>query len=859
MSRLLSVWIAVAVLFVARSALADSKSAAPLRRVLDGLAARSIGPANMGGRVVDLAVVESDPKTYYIAAASGGVWKTTDGGDTFTPVFDDQPTLSIGAIALCQAKPEVIYVGTGESNPRNSVLAGAGVFRSSNGGKSWVHCGLVETHHIGRIVVHPTNPDIAYVAALGRLWGFNKERGLYKTTDGGRTWAMSNFIDENTGAIDVAMDPSEPDVLYSAAWPVRRDAFAGGSPAMQTGSSGAIFKSTDAGKTWAKLTGGLPERPYGRCGITICRKNPKIVFAIVQTDKTPTGSFGQTPKPGDDASTGGVFRSDDAGKSWKKLNDLVPRPFYYGKIRVDPTNDQRVYVLGVNFFASTDGGVNFALRQARGVHPDHHALWIDPKNPDHFILGNDGGLYVSKDRGQTFEAKRGLAIGQFYGIAVDGRTPYHAIGGMQDTGTWSGPVATPYPDGITQADWTRVAGADGFHCAVDPNDSFTVYAEGQFGGLMRVNMFGEYGPIPKSIRPPFPKSEPPYRCNWNAPFCLSPHDPKTLYFGAQHAFKSTDRGEGWTKISPDLTCAPKGVPMANFGHTISTLAESPVKAGVLWAGTDDGKVWVSRNDGKDWDDVGRAVASGSPFRWISKIEPSHFDAGTAFLSIDRHRNDDFKPYLFATTDFGATWKPIATGLPLGAVVGVIRQSSKNKNLLLAGTERGLYVSLDGGRHWHHLSKTGLPANVRIDDLVIHPHERELAIGTHGRSLWVMDISPLEQLTPEVLAADAHLFDVKPVTLVKERVRRGEPLKGFAATNPSRGVTVHFLTGEKAATDVSVTCHSKDGKMLGCYKGSGKPGLDRCCFDVHEPGEYTVALKAGDKVIATNKASVKAAE
>jgi photosystem II stability/assembly factor-like uncharacterized protein len=606
-----------------------------------------------------------------------------------------------------------------------------------------------------------------------------------------------------------------------------------------------------------KLGGGLPERAYGRCGISISRKNPKVVFAVVQTDKTIFGPMGQQAKPGNDASTGGVFRSDDAGTTWKKLNDLVPRPFYYGQIRADPSDERRVYVLGVNFFISADGGATFAPRLPIGVHPDQHALWINPRNPDHLILGNDGGLYVSKDRGRTYEGNRNLVIGQFYGIATDNLTPYRVVGGLQDNGTWSGPVTTPYPDGITLSDWTRVTGADGFHCGVDANDSFTVYAETQFGGLLRINLFSDR-PVPKVIRPPFPKGEPPYRCNWNAPFFLSPHNSKALYYGSQYVFRSPDRGDQWTKISPDLTRHVKG-PVRNFGHTISALAESPVKAGVLWAGTDDGKVWVSRNEGNDWTDIGRAVHSGSPFRWISSIEPSHFDAGAAFLSIDRHRNDDFEPYIYATTDFGSQWKPIVSGISTGAAVGVVRQSSRNKKLLFAGTERGLFVSIDGGTNWRHLDKTGLPAHVRIDDLAIHPRERELVIGTHGRSIWIMDIAPLEQLTETILAADSHLFDVKPVTILKERRRRGPAAKGFAAVNPAAGITACFLTTARSAKHVSICCTSPGGEVIGLHKSCGKPALETCSFDVKEPGEYVISLKAGDTVVVAKKAVVKIAE
>jgi photosystem II stability/assembly factor-like uncharacterized protein len=858
MSRCLSAAV-LAVLLLSRAGGAEPAPDPVGCRIVDGLRARSIGPAVMGGRITDLAVNETDPRIFYVASASGGVWKTTDGGDTFTPIFDDQPALSIGAVALCQGKPDVIYVGTGEANPRNSVQAGAGVFKSTDGGKTWIHCGLKETHHIGRIAVHPMNPDVAYVAALGHVWGPNKERGLFKTTDGGKSWIHSHAIDENTGVIDVAMDLSNPDVLYCCGWQVRRDSFAGGTPFIGTGPKGGLFKSSDAGKTWEKLGGGLPERAYGRCGVAVSRKNPSTVLAVVQTDRTPTGPLGQSPRENDDPATGGVFKSTDAGKTWKKLNDLVPRPFYYGKIRIDPSHDQRIYVLGVTIFVSPDGGSTFVSRSPPGVHPDHHALWIDPNDPDHLILGNDGGLYVSKDRGRSFEMKRGLAIGQFYGIATDSRSPYHVIGGLQDNGSWMGPVRTPFRDGIAATDWSRVAGADGFHCAVDPKDPFTVYVEGQFGGLMRVNLLGEHGPVPKVIRPVWNKSETPHRYNWNAPFFISPHNHRTLYLGCQHVFKSTDRGDSWSKISGDLSRSPVGFPVTNFGHTISTLAESPVKPGVLWAGTDDGKVWLSKNDGADWEDLGRAVQSGSPFRWVSCIEPCCFDAAHAFLSLDRHRNDDFHPHIYSTSDSGATWKPITNGLPTGAVVCVLRQSSRNRKLLFAGTEQGLYVTLNGGERWHHVNKSGLPAAVRIDDLAIHPRERELVIGTHGRSLWVMDIAPLEQLTDAVLAADAHLFDVKPVTLLKPRNRRGEPPGGYTAPNPPPGICACFLTTEKGVENAELTCRTKDSREVGVVKGSGRAGLDSVIFDVTEPGEYTITLKAANGTITQTRTVMVRAE
>jgi photosystem II stability/assembly factor-like uncharacterized protein len=865
MSRLLPAWVALAAALVATPATPQPKPDSPLRPVLDGLRARCIGPANMGGRVVDLAVVESNPDVFYVAVATGGLWMTNDGGITLHPVFDDQPTLGIGAVAVCQGQPEVVYVGTGEGNPRNSASWGAGVFRSTDGGKSWTHCGLKDTHHIGRVVVHPTNPDVAYVAALGHFWGPNEERGLFKTTDGGRTWAASNFIDEDTGFVDVVMDPSDPETLYACAWEVRRGGFSGGNPATQTGKNGGLFKTADGGKTWAKMRDGLPLSGYGRCGVSVFRADPKVVYAVVQTDRTQANSnLGQPAKPDNDPETGGIFRSEDKGKTWTKLNNLVPRPFYYGQIRVDPESDQRLYVLGVRFHRSVDAGVTFTEAQLAGVHGDHHALWVNPKDPNHLILGNDGGLYVSKDRGKTFAARRGFAIGQFYGVAVDMRTPYRVYGGLQDNGSWGGPTATPYPDGITLADWRRVLGSDGFQCAVDPTDPDTVYAEAQYGGLSRIDLrlaAGQRGAT-KPMRPPSPKGGPAYRFNWNSPLLISPHDPKTVYYGGNVLFRSTNRGDSWAKISPDLTRVPAGERVTNSGHTLTTIAESPVTAGVLWAGTDDGKLWVSKNGGKAWTDLSKTVPDVPQERTISRVECSHFDADTAYLAIDRHRNDDFQPYLFLTTDAGKTWKPLANGLPSGAVVYCVRESSKNRDLLFAGTELGLYCSLDRGKSWHHLDKTGMPARVRVDDLVIHPRERDLVIGTHGRSIWVMDVAPLEQLTPKVLAADAHLFDVKPVTLLR-REKRPEPKakdlsipKGaFAAVNTAQveAPVAAFWVGSKEIRRVKFSWKEGGSEHTSEFP-IDRPGLHyRVIGERFPPGEQTVTFEAGGVIQRRNVA------
>jgi photosystem II stability/assembly factor-like uncharacterized protein len=749
-----------------------------------------------------------------------------------------------------------VYVGTGEGNPRNSVSWGKGVFRSADGGRTWTRCGLEATHHIGRVVVHPTDPDTAYVAAVGHFWGPNPERGLFKTTDGGKTWAHSLKIDDDTGVVDVALDPADPDTLYAAAWAVRRDAFSGPNPARQTGAKGGLFKSQDGGRTWEKMTGGLPGRAYGRCGVAVSKKDPNILVAVVQTDKTAAQTnTGQVAKAGGPPDNGGVFRSTDRGKTWEVLNQLVPRAFYYGQVRIDPQDANRVYVLGVSFGLSTDGGKSFRNLATLGAHSDMHALWVNPKDSTHLILGTDGGLFVSKDQGKTWAGKRGMVISQVYGVAVDTRTPYRVYAGFQDNGSWGVPVATPHPDGITTADWKRVGGADGFQVAVDRDDPDTIYTEIQYGGLHRYNLKGPKGDASKKVRPgpavdrPMPGQPPqaagPNRFNWNAPFFLSPHDPKVIYFGSQYVWRSSNRGDSWTKLGPDLSRGKGG---GQYGHTVSALAESPVKGLILWAGTDDGNIWVSKQTRGVWKEVGQNLDAVPRERAISKIECDHTDTGTAYVAVDRHRNDDFAPYLFMTADFGDTWEPISKGLPPGAVVGVVRQSPKNPKLLFAGTELGLYTSPDGGKTWHHLNRTGLPPTVRVDDLVIHPRERELVIGTHGRGMWVLDIAPLEQLTEDVLSSPAHLFEVKPSVQLKERPRPAAkgvepPGKAFVAANPPAGVPVTFYLG-KAAAKAEVRLTDAVGKTV-ATKAFDAPGLGLYSASVPvPPGEYTVHLQVG---------------
>ncbi len=803
-------------------------------KFLEPLAPRCIGPANMGGRIVDVAVVEKDPQVMYVATASGGLWKTVDNGDSWTPIFDHQATISLGDVTVAPSNPDIVWVGTGEGNARNSVSWGDGVYRSGNGGKTWVHMGLKESHHIGRIVIHPQNPNIVYVAALGHLWGPNKERGLFKTSDGGKTWDNIKFIDENTGFIDVAIDPVEPDILYAAAYCVRRGGFSGGNPVIQFGPGAGLYKTSDGGKTWEKMTIGLPNRPFGRCGLDIHRKNPNIVYAVVQTDQTKIVTVagqaaGQGPRD-----AGGIFRSEDKGTTWTYVNALCPRPFYYGQIRVDPNDDARLYVLGIGFYVSNDGGRTFASG-AKGVHPDHHALWINPKDSKHLVLGNDGGLYFSQTRGAAWQPIRGMAIGQFYAIGVDMRKPFRVYGGLQDNGSWGGPSATSNTAGITQADWFRILGADGFHCQVDPTDPNIVYAEAQYGRPARIDLRTKKA---KSIQPQGPRKG-AYRFNWSAPMLLSPHNPKRLYYAGNFVFRSDTRGDTWEVISPDLTRGKPG-PSAHTGHTITALAESPLRPGLLWAGSDDGRLHVTRDGGKNWIDLSDKVMVGQD-RWISRIEASHFAEGTAYLTIDRHRNDDRRPYVFKTTDYGTTWQPLAGNLPPEGSVHVLRESSRNKDLLFVGTEFGLFVSRNGGASWQRI-KNGLPT-VAVHDLVIHPRDRDLVIGTHGRSIYVMNIAPLEEMSAKVLAADMHLYNVRPA--VAFTVNETDPPKGFVASNPPYGATIYFHLLKEPVQAPTLTITDPAGKKLAFLTGAQRAGLQAVTWNLRRQGDKATLVPAGE--------------
>ena len=794
---------------------------------MENLQWRELGPAIMGGRIDDFAVVESDPHIVYVGVASGGVWKTTNDGTTWQPIFDKESVSTIGAVSVAPSDPSIVWVGTGEANNRQSSSWGNGVYKSMDAGKTWTHLGLEETHHIGRIAIHPTNPNVVYVAAEGRLWGASKERGVYKTTDGGKSWSLVLFVNEDTGVSDIAMDPQSPETLYAAAYERRRTpyGFNGGGP------DGGVYKTTDGGATWKKLTKGLPYAEggdVGRIGLSIYRKNPNIVYALVQHTK------------------GGIYRSEDKGENWTKMSDTDPRPSYYSQVRVDPNNDLRVWVLGAPLQYTEDGGKTFVNARGGRIHGDYHGFWIDPANSDHVIAGTDGGIHWSYDAGRSWDYVNTVALGQFYEITIDMRRPWWVCGGLQDNGSWCGPSATPYNEGITNDDWFRIGGGDGFYAALDPTDPNTVYTESQDGNISRRDTRTNEA---RFIRPLFKEGDPPYRFQWNSPVIISSHDHNTIYYGGNFLFKSTDRGDTWTKLGGDLTTGVDRSKLPILGKVgdkdkdkdmlsrndgvqdypcITTISESAASAAILWVGTDDGNLQVSRDGGQNWKNVAERVPGVPKGTYVSRVVASRYAEGTAYVTFDGHRGNDFHVYLFVTTDFGETWKAISSGLPANnGTLHVIREHPRNANLLFAGSEYGAFISFDKGANWMAL-KNNLPT-VPVDDIQIHPRDNDLVLGTHGRSIWVMDdITALEQIDDKVLGEEVHPFDIRPAVEWHMYGYKGNTgHKWFQARNPAYGALITFYLKSKPAEKepVRISILDQDGKPvreLSCPPRAGAP-------------------------------------
>jgi len=832
----------------------------------NNLTPRNIGPANMGGRIDDFAVAESNPFIIYVATASGGVWKTTNNGVTWKPIFDDQVTSTIGNIDVAPTNPEIVWIGTGEPNNRQSSSWGNGVYKSTDGGNSWKHMGLVETQSIARVRIDHTNPNIVYIAAIGHLWGPNEERGVFKTTDGGKTWNKVLYVNENTGCIDLAIDPENNQIIYAAMYQRRRRGWG----FIGSGPGSALYKTSDGGTTWKKLTNGLPEGDNGRIGIDIYRSDPNVVYAVIENKK------------------GGTFRSDDKGETWTKMSDTNPRPMYYSKIRIDPNNDQRIWELGARMYTSYDGGKTFDTRIVQRIHGDHHAMWINPNNSNHMVLGSDGGIYFSYDRGFTWDFVNTIAIGQFYEVGFDFEKPYNVYGGLQDNGSWAGPSATRYSIGITNEDWYKVGGGDGFYTQVDPNDSKILYVESQNGSLRRMNLHTKET---KSIRPTPENPGERYRFNWNSPVLISPHNSKTIYYGGNKLFKSTDTGDNWTAsidlttqqdreklpmmgMLPDTNTLSRHDGISYYGDII-TISESPITKGLLWVGTDDGNVQLSRDGGANWANLIDKFSDVPKYTYVSRVVASHFKEGRAYVTFDGHRNDDFTPYVFATENFGKKWKPISTGLPVGTTVNVIREHFRNENLLFIGTERGAFFSIDRGQTWNMFKN--LPM-VPVDDLAIHPRENDLIFGTHGRSVWILDdITPLEQLSEEVLKSESYLFKVKTAERFRRFSHKGNTgHKLFIGPNPQYGalITYYLNTSLGRRDNVRITILDSEGEQVRRLQGTKKRGFNRVGWNLRYagparqgaaqgrpggrtssgpyvvPGEYTIELSVKGKTFTT---------
>ena len=839
---------------------------------------RSIGPANMSGRVTDVEGLPSPSRTFFVATAAGGIFKTINGGASFRPLFQNERCASMGDLAIAPSDSNVIYAGTGEEDSRNSISPGCGLYKSTDGGLTWKYSGLGETQQIGRMLVHPKDPNTVWVAALGHVWGPNKERGLYKTTDGGTTWRLVKFISDKAGFIDMVMDPTNPNLLFASSYERVRGPYF-----LKSGGPGsALWKTTDAGETWSEVTGGgFPATMKGRIGLAIAASDPKVLYALVEADTLPN------PKPvkGKPAQVrpSGLYRSGDGGATWTKMASTNVRPFYYSQVRVDIKNPDRVYWSSTPVNFSTDGGKT--VRQAsQGIHVDHHAMWLDPADENHFIVGNDGGIGQTWDKGGNYDFINSFAIGQFYAASFDMAVPYNVCGGLQDNGSWCGPSRRKSGP-ITNAMWHTFNGGDGFWTAQDPTDHKIVYGESQGGNIARFQWdTGERFAFPKpnwraraaawddsvlvargdTLQPETAlikkrladlktarsadSANTDTRWNWNTPFFLSAHNPTVIYIGANRVMKSVNRGASMFPISPDLSLkdtmklrvsttttggiTPDVTGAETYG-TIVALAESALLHGTLYAGTDDGNVWITRNDGASWDNLTSRISGVPPQTYVSRIEPSPTDSATFYVTYDNHRNNDFTPYVFVTHDFGKTFRSIASNLPTGGpdFVHVIRESSVNKNLLFVGTDVGVYLSTDRGANWHKFM-AGLPTTP-VHDLKIHPRERELIAATHGRSIWIVDIGPLEQITDDVLAASAWVFRPKTAQQWGEPPINGESPghKVFQAPSPQYGAEIVYrLTSGNPRDRVQIAILNAQGDTVRTMTGPGGAGMQRAYWD-----------------------------
>jgi photosystem II stability/assembly factor-like uncharacterized protein len=864
------------VLAVAGTAHADKPAAPPKATVdtgvISGLGARNIGSATMSGRISAVSAIwRADHLDLYVGAASGGVWKSQDGGTTFKPVFDKQPVQSIGAIAIDPSNPDTVWVGSGESWMRNSVSIGDGVYKSVDGGQTWASVGLPASEHIAKIIVDPADGNTVYVCAPGRLWSDSADRGLYKTTDGGRTWVqVLKGPNLSTGCSTIAMDPRDPKVIFAGLWDFRRKGwtFRSGGEGPDSPSGSAMLRSADGGKTWTRLDAdsakGLPKGPWGRVAVSIAPSNPNRVYALVESARSA------------------LYCSDDGGRTWSegdRSQMMVWRPFYFANLVVDPNNPDRIFKPDLGLIVSEDGGKSFSSAQG-GMHPDDHDLWIDPKDTKHIIAGNDGGLWTSHDGGGKWDKINNLPVSQFYHVSVNDKDPYEVFGGLQDNSDWVAP--SEYPGGITNGRWENLGGGDGFWVFSDPSDPNFAYAESQGGELTRVD---RRTLVARSIKPQANYKE-KLRYNWNTPLALSPTDPNVLYIGAQFLFRTRDHGQSWERISPDLTTNDPemqkqeqsgGITVDNSAAethaTIYSISESPKDSNLIWVGTDDGNVQLTRDGAKTWVNVTANIKGMAKGNWTSWVEASRYDPAVAYAAFDRHTFGDMEPHVYRTRDFGKTWTPIVS--PASGVRGfahVIKEDRLKPDLLYLGTEFGLWISADGGATWAQFKGGDLP-DVPVRDIALQAGRDDMVLATHGRGIWIVDdISPLRALTPEVLNAQSAFLPGRPVMQRLEANGGWSDGDGtFAGANPADGAVINFYQRTRHVFGkLKIEILNAKGEVIDDLPASKRRGINRVVWSMRlkpprtppaaqvafnsafgprvPPGAYTVRITDNGRVL-----------